>query len=323
MTMSEISRLLVTGGAGFIGSNFLHYFQREHFETELVCLDSLTYAGRKENFEGLSEDRFRFVQGDITKASDVRKAVAGCDAVVNFAAESHVDRSIEDASAFVRTNFEGVKVMLDCAREEGVEKFIQIGTDEVYGSVEQGSSAETDLLNPRNPYSAAKAAGDLLAISYHNTHSMNVCITRSSNNYGPRQFPEKLIPLFVTNLLRGKNVSVYGDGKNIRDWLHVEDNCKGIDAVLEKGKAGEIYNIGGGNELENIDLTHKILKELGKGKEMIDHVEDRLGHDLRYSLDCSKIEKLGWRPEKNFEEGLKETIQWYIDNEDWWKELVG
>jgi len=318
-----MEKLLVTGGAGFIGSNFLHYFQREHSEVSIVCLDSLTYAGRKENFEGLNEEKFEFVKGDITKLEDVKKAIDGCDAVVNFAAESHVDRSIEDASAFVRSNFEGVKVMLDCAREAGAEKFIQIGTDEVYGSVEEGSSVETDLLKPRNPYSAAKAAGDLLALSYFNTYGMNVMVTRSSNNYGPRQFPEKVIPLFVTNLMQEKKVPLYGEGKNIRDWLFVEDNCRGIDAVLEKGKAGEVYNIGGGTELQNIELTMKLLDAFGKGEEMIERVEDRAGHDLRYSLDCSKIEKeLGWKAEKDFEEGLNETIEWYKENKSWWEPLV-
>lgn len=317
-------RVLVTGGAGFIGSNFVRYMLQKYPEYEIVNLDKLTYAGRTKNLADIEDnEKYTFIKGDICNSEDVEKATDGCELVVNFAAESHVDRSIEDASAFVRTNFEGVRVMLESAMKQNVKKFIQIGTDEVYGSIEESSSTENDLVKPRNPYSAAKAAADLLALSYFNTYEMPVIVTRSSNNYGPYQFPEKLIPKFVTNLLHGKKVPIYGDGLNVRDWLYVMDNCEAIDVCLHNGKNGEIYNIGGGNEVSNLDITERILNELGKGKEMIEYVEDRKGHDRRYSLDSGKIEKeLGWKPKKNFEEGIKETVKWYVENEKWWKPLV-
>ncbi len=317
-------RVLVTGGAGFIGSNFVRYMLQKYPKYEIVNLDKLTYAGRTENLEDIeNNEKYTFIKADICNSQDVEKAMEGCNLVVNFAAESHVDRSIEDSSAFVRTNFEGVRVMLETAMKHNVKKFIQIGTDEVYGSVKEGSSTENDLIKPRNPYSAAKAAADLLALSYFNTYEMPVVVTRSSNNYGPYQFPEKLIPRFVTNLLRKEKVPIYGDGLNVRDWLYVLDNCEAIDACLHKGKDGEVYNIGGGNEVSNLEITERILNELGKGKEMIEHVEDRKGHDRRYSLNSDKIEKeLGWKPKKNFEEGIKETVKWYVENEKWWKPLV-
>ncbi|MFH1240357.1 MAG: dTDP-glucose 4,6-dehydratase [Candidatus Diapherotrites archaeon] len=317
-------RVLVTGGAGFIGSNFVRYMLQKYPKYEIVNLDKLTYAGRTENLSDVEDDeKYTFIKGDICNSVDVEKAMKGCDLVVNFAAESHVDRSIEDASAFVRTNFEGVRVMLESAMKQNVKKFIQIGTDEVYGSVEKGSSTENDLIKPKNPYSAAKAAADLLALSYFNTYELPVVVTRSSNNYGPYQFPEKLIPRFVTNLIQGKKVPIYGDGLNVRDWLYVLDNCEAIDVCLHKGKNGEIYNIGGGNEVSNLEITKRILSELGKGKEMIEHVKDRKGHDRRYSLDSGKIKKkLGWTPKKNFEKGIKETVKWYAENETWWTLLV-
>jgi dTDP-glucose 4,6-dehydratase len=319
-----MDKVLVTGGCGFIGSNFIRFFMQKHPEAKVVNLDKLTYAGRRENLEDVeSSPNYEFVRGDICSPKDVEKAMQGCSAVINFAAESHVDRSIADSSSFAQTNCIGVGVLCEQARKQPVERFVQISTDEVYGQILDGSFRETDVLMPRNPYSAAKAGGELLAMSYHRTYGLPVVVTRSSNNYGPYQFPEKVVPLFITNLLRGKKVPLYGEGKNVRDWLFVLDNCQAIDLVLEKGKAGEIYNIGGSQELRNIELTKKILDEMGKGEEMIERVKDRLGHDLRYSLDCSKIEsELGWKPGKNFDEGLRETVRWYEENEKWWKPLV-
>jgi dTDP-glucose 4,6-dehydratase len=317
-------RILVTGGCGFIGSNYIRRHLDKNKGDEIVNLDKLTYAGRKESLQGLEGlDSYEFVQGDICDAGAVAKAMAGCDAVINFAAESHVDRALRDSRDFAETNFFGVRVLCEQAKKQGVEKFVQISTDEVYGQISEGSFGETDALRPRNPYSAAKAAGELLAMSYHETFGLPVVVTRSSNNFGPYQFPEKVIPLFVTNLLRGKKVPLYGNGENVRDWLFVLDNCEAIGLVLEKGKAGEIYNVGGGNEIRNIDLTKMILAELGKGEEMIEMVEDRQGHDFRYSLDCSKIKaELGWEPRHEFREALHETVEWYKSNEEWWKPLV-
>jgi len=317
-------KILVTGGSGFIGSNYIRMHLKQRSNDEIVNLDKLTYAGRKENLEDIEGNtNYTFVQGDICNAKDVEKAMQGCEAVINFAAESHVDRSLEDSRHFAETNFFGVRVLCEEAKKLGVKKFLQISTDEVYGQIKEGSFTEQTILRPRNPYSAAKAAGELLAISYFETFQLPVVVTRSSNNYGPYQFPEKVMPLFITNLLQGKKVPLYGEGLQIRDWLYVLDNCKGIMKVFDEGKVGEVYNIGGGNEIRNIDLTKMILEEMGKGDEMIENVPDRQGHDFRYSLDCSKIEKeLGWKPEKKFEEGLHETAEWYKGNEKWWKELV-
>ncbi|MBU0662019.1 MAG: dTDP-glucose 4,6-dehydratase [Candidatus Diapherotrites archaeon] len=316
-------KVLVTGGAGFIGSNFVHYFLREHPQSELVNLDKLTYAGNKANLAGLEGNKnYSFVQADICDAAAVGKAMEGCDAIVNFAAESHVDRSIKDASTFLRTNVEGVRVLLEAAGSAGVKRFMQISTDEVYGSIAEGSFKETDALSPRNPYSASKAAADLLVNSYAETYGLGTVITRSSNNFGPYQFPEKVIPLFVTNLLRGKKVPLYGDGMNVREWIYVEDNCRGIETVFAKGKKGETYNVGSGDEKTNIDLTKAILAELGKGDDMIERVQDRLGHDRRYSLDCTKLRALGWEPTGNFGENLKRTVSWYKGNEKWWEPLL-
>jgi len=319
-----MDKILVTGGAGFIGSNFIHYFTEKYPATKIVNLDKLTYAGRKESLKDIEgKDNYKFIKGDICSEKQVKKAMKGCNAVVNFAAESHVDRAINDPDAFIKTNFYGVKVLCEQEKKQKIEKFIQISTDECYGQIAKGSFKETDALHPRNPYSAAKAAGELLAMAYFSTYGLPVVVTRSSNNYGPFQFPEKVIPLFITNLLRGKKVPLYGEGKNVRDWLYVLDNCEAIDLCLQRGKPGEIYNIGGGNELQNIELTKLILAELGKGEEMVEKVEDRPGHDLRYSLDTSKIEKeLGWKPIMDFKKGLRTTVQWYKDNEKWWKPLV-
>ncbi|MFH1257057.1 MAG: dTDP-glucose 4,6-dehydratase [Candidatus Diapherotrites archaeon] len=315
--------VLVTGGAGFIGSNFVRFLLKKYSKVKVVNLDKLTYAGNLDNLKGLEENKnYKFIKGDICDAKTVEKAMKGCDVVVNFAAESHVDRSIEDPASFLRTDVFGTYVLLEEARKQKVERFVQISTDEVYGSVEQGSSKETDALMPRNPYSASKAAADRLAYSFYATYELPVVITRSSNNYGPYQYPEKIIPLFITNLLRGKKVPLYGDGKNSRDWLYVEDNCEAIDLVLSKGKNGEAYNIGAGNEVENVKLTEMILEALGKGKESIEFVKDRLGHDRRYSLDCGKIEGLGWKPKAEFKKKLVETVEWYKQNKWWWNSPV-
>ncbi|MDD5163408.1 MAG: dTDP-glucose 4,6-dehydratase [Candidatus ainarchaeum sp.] len=319
-----MEKILVTGGCGFIGSNFIHNFMKNNPNAKIKNLDKLTYAGRLENLADLEKNKdYEFIKGDICDAGTVEKAMQGCEAVVNFAAETHVDRSIQDSDAFVKTNFFGVNVLCEEARKQGIKKFCQISTDEVYGQIKSGSFTEESKLNPRNPYSAAKAGGELLAMSYFTTYGLPVVVTRSSNNYGPFQFPEKVMPLFITNLVCGKKVPLYGEGKQIRDWLYVGDNCEAIELCLKKGKAGEIYNIGGEHELPNIELTKKILKEMSCGEEMIQKVPDRLGHDFRYSLDCSKIKKgLGWKQKTKFEQGLKETAKWYRENKAWWKPLV-
>lgn len=321
-------KLLVTGGAGFIGSNFIKLLlgKTEH---EIINLDKITYAGKGKNIEymGLdSHERYKFIKGDICDSQLVENIFKNFkpDSVVNFAAESHVDNSLKDDAPFMRTNHIGTGTLLCVFEKFGGEKFVQISTDEVYGSLEEKSpsSVETDNLNPRNPYSQSKANADKLVLDYFKNKGLPVCITRSSNNYGQYQFPEKVIPLFVTNLIEGKNVPLYGEGKNIRDWLHVSDNCKGILAVLENGEAGEIYNIGGGNEISNIGLTSRIFRRMKPEKGMIEKVKDRENHDFRYSLNCSKIEKeLGWKPEINFNSGLNNTIEWYQKNENWWKRL--
>jgi len=316
--------LLVTGGCGFIGSHFVKQHLAAYPSDSIVNLDKLTYAGRLENLrEAEKNPNYSFVKGDICDSKAVEKAIKDCDAVVHFAAESHVDRSIADSAAFLETNVMGTYHVLEAARKADVKKFVMISTDEIYGQILNGSFRETDLLNPRNPYSASKAGADRLAYSFFETYGLPVVITRSSNNYGSHQFPEKVIPLFVTNLLRGKKVPVYGTGKNVRDWLHVSDNCEAIELALQKGQNGEVYNIGGEAEKTNMELTQMILKELGHGTEMIQFVEDRKGHDFRYSLDSGKIQKeLGWKPKISLEKGLKETIQWYQTNEWWWKPLV-
>jgi dTDP-glucose 4,6-dehydratase len=315
-------KMLVTGGAGFIGSNFVRYTLQEHPDEELVVLDKLTYAGNLDNLQAVWEDaRFSFIKGDICDPEAVEKAIQGCDAVINFAAETHVDRSIGEAGAFVRTDVLGTHVLLEAARVHDVQRYVQISTDEVYGSIAKGTSRETDPLHPSSPYSASKAGADLLVLSYSVTHRLPVNITRSSNNFGPHQYPEKLIPLFVTNALENKPLPLYGDGLNVRDWLYVEDNCRAIDVVLRRGKEGEIYNIGGDNERTNREITDLILKELGKPKSLIKMVKDRLGHDRRYSISSEKVKALGWAVRSNFEENLARTVQWYVKNADWWKKI--
>jgi len=313
-------KLLITGGCGFIGSNFIRYILRKYRSYKIVNLDKLTYCGCKENLKDVEKDRrYRFVKGDICDERMVNKLMRDCDAILNFAAESHVDRSIDDASDFIRTNVRGTQVLLEAVRKNKVKRFIQVSTDEVYGSIKRGSFSEKDLLHPNSPYAASKAGGDHLALAYYTTFRLPVIITRSSNNFGPYQFPEKVIPLFITNLLEGKKIPLYGDGLNVRDWLYVLDNCRAIDQVLHKGKIGEIYNIGGGYEIPNIKLTRVMLKLLDKSDRMIKYVPDRPGHDRRYSLDSTKIRRLGWRPGMDFNAAIKETIEWYKDNKAWWK----
>ena len=319
-------KVLVTGAAGFIGSNFTRMFVRGQFQdlSSMVILDKLTYAGVLTNLkESEGKTNVRFVQGDICDESLVSDLISDVDGVINFAAESHVDRSISGAADFVQTNIVGVQVLLDAIKTSGRKiRFLQVSTDEVYGSISQGSWTEEWPLQPNSPYSASKASGELLARSYHRTHGMDVLITRCSNNYGTHHFPEKLIPLFITNLIEGKKVPVYGNGKNVRDWLHVDDHCRGIYSVLTNGDSGEVYNIGGGRELTNNEITNLILEAMGADESSIEYVEDRKGHDLRYSVDWTKIHReLGYEPQVKFENGLRETIQWYRDNEVWWKPL--
>jgi dTDP-glucose 4,6-dehydratase len=302
-------KILITGGAGFIGSNFVHCLA-ENRDYELVVLDKLTYAGNMDNIQEV-RDKIEFIHGDIADHDVVSRIMRECDMVVNFAAETHVDRSIEDPGIFVKTDVIGTYNLLEHVRKYDVGRYLQISTDEVYGSIESGSFTENSNLDPSSPYSASKAGGDLLVGAYWKTYGTPVIITRSSNNFGPRQYPEKLIPLFILNALHDKPLPVYGDGKNVRDWIYVMDNCKGIEVALLKGKLGEVYNIGGGNERNNLDITRLILKLLNKPENLITFVTDRLGHDRRYSLDSSKIMKLGWKPEITFEEAMQETIDWY------------
>jgi dTDP-glucose 4,6-dehydratase len=318
-----MERILVTGGAGFIGSNFIQYALRERPDWTLVNLDKLTYAGNLANLaEVMHHPRHEFVQGDICDPVLTDSLCARVDAVINFAAESHVDNSIEAPLLFEETNVKGTMMLMNAARKHKVPRFLQVSTDEVYGSVLTGSSKESDRLEPRSPYSASKAGAELQARAYHETFGLPILITRSNNNYGPYQYPEKVIPLFVTNLLEGLGVPLYGKGENIRDWLHVEDNCRALALVIEKGRVGEAYNIGGGNDWRNIDLTRKILALMGKDESYIIQWPDRPGHDLRYSIDGSKLTtELGWKPGYSFEDGLQQTIDWYRQNEAWWKPL--
>jgi dTDP-glucose 4,6-dehydratase len=314
-------RLFVTGAAGFIGSNYVRHVLAGT-DDHVTVFDALTYAGNLDNLDGLDDDpRFAFVKGNITERDAVAAAMDGHDAVVHFAAESHVDRSIASPDEFVKTNCDGTNVMCDVARQVGVDRFLHISTDEVYGSIEEGSFVETDRLEPRSPYSASKAGSDLIALSYHSTYGLPVIVTRSSNNFGPYQFPEKVIPLFVTNLLEGRKVPLYGDGMNVRDWCYVEDNCAAVDLVLRQGAIGEVYNIGAGNEVPNRFLTDTILEILGHDESMIEYVEDRLGHDRRYSIDCAKVRALGWAPTRDFREALEATVAWYRDHASWWEPL--
>ena len=317
-------RILVTGGAGFIGSNFVRRIIDGTFSgfSAVTVLDKLTYAGTLTNLAKMPADSFKFIKGDICDAELVGRLVQEHDIVVNFAAESHVDRSINGARDFVVTNVLGTQTLLDAVKDSNVRTFLQVSTDEVYGSIEKGSWPETDPLLPNSPYAASKAAADLICRSYFKTHGLDIRITRCSNNYGRNQFPEKVIPLFVTNLIDNEKVPVYGSGLNVRDWLHVDDHCFGIYLAITKGKAGEIYNIGGGTELTNLGLTEKILELMGKDKSSINYVQDRKGHDLRYSVDISKISNdLGYNPQVKWEEGLRGVIDWYVSNEAWWRPL--
>jgi dTDP-glucose 4,6-dehydratase len=315
-------RLLVAGGAGFIGSNFIRHVLRTHPDDTIVNFDKLTYAGNLQNVADVAGDpRYRFLHGDICDAKAVRDALPGVDAVINFAAQSHVDRSLAEPDEFVRTDVFGVFTLLEAVRELRIPRFLHISTDEVYGSVAQGSAREADAVRPSNPYSASKAGGDLLALAYRHTHQVPVLITRSSNNFGPYQYPEKVIPLFITNALEDEPLPLYGDGRNVRDWLYVLDNCEAIDLVLRRGADGEVYNIGGGHEVENVVLTRQILTLVGKPQSLIKPVKDRPGHDRRYSVDSAKIQALGWRPRHRFDEALAETVRWYREHEAWWRPL--
>jgi dTDP-glucose 4,6-dehydratase len=318
-------KILVTGGAGFIGSNFVLYLMKQHPDYEVINLDALTYAGNLENLESVqNHSKYTFVKADITDREKVESLFGqGVDAVVHFAAESHVDRSIMDPDVFVKTNVLGTQVLLDAAKKFNISKFVHVSTDEVYGTLgETGFFTETTPLAPNSPYSASKAGSDLLVRAYHETFGMNVNITRCSNNYGPFQFPEKLIPLMISHALQDKALPVYGDGLNVRDWLYVEDHCQAIDLVLHQGKSGEVYNIGGNNERTNLQIVRTILAELGKPESLITFVRDRPGHDRRYAIDASKIRaELGWQPQYPFETGIKKTIQWYLDHQDWWKRI--
>ena len=320
MTPVEV---LVTGGAGFIGSNFVRYALATHADWRITTLDKLTYAGRRENLHDvIDHPRHRFVHGDIADAVVAAPLVHTAHIVVHFAAETHVDRSILSAGDFITTDVFGTFVLLEAARQAPVlRRFVQVSTDEVYGSVPEGSSVETDELRPRNPYSASKAGADRLAYSYWATYGVPVIITRASNNYGPYQFPEKVIPLFVTNLLDGIEVPLYGDGLNERDWLHVDDHCRAIDLLLDRGAEGEVYNIGGGNHVRNVDLTHRILELTGRPTSLIRHVNDRPGHDRRYALDTTKLRRLGWTPRVPFEQGLAAAVDWYRGNDWWWRPI--
>ncbi|HMA47345.1 MAG TPA: dTDP-glucose 4,6-dehydratase [Frankiaceae bacterium] len=319
-------RLLVTGGAGFIGSHYVRTLLSGGYpgyaDAEVTVLDKLTYAGNLDNLAPVADHpRYRFAQADVCDSAALDELLPGHDAVVNFAAETHVDRSISGAADFVVTNVLGVQTLFDACLRHGVGRVVHVSTDEVYGTIPAGSWTEEHLLEPSSPYSAAKAGGDLLARAYAVTYGLDVCVTRCTNNYGPYQFPEKVVPLFVTNLLEGRKVPLYGDGLNVRDWLHVDDHCRGVQLVLERGERAQVYNIGGGREMTNRELTSRLLAACGADWSRVEHVEDRLGHDRRYSLDDTKLRRLGYRPRTSFEEGLAATVRWYRDNEQWWRPL--
>ncbi|MBI3194451.1 MAG: dTDP-glucose 4,6-dehydratase [Ignavibacteriae bacterium] len=319
--------ILVTGGCGFIGSNFVRYMLERHPDYSIINFDALTYAGNLENLAGIENNpQYHFFKGDICKKEDVLSAVKkfGIDTIVNFAAESHVDRSILGPAVFVQTNVAGTGILLDVARETGIKKFLQVSTDEVYGSLgAEGKFSETTPLHPNSPYAASKTSADLLALAYEHTFGLPVVVTRCSNNYGPYQFPEKLLPLMIANALENKPLPVYGKGLNVRDWLYVNDHCAAIDVALHQGKIGEVYNIGGNNEWKNIDIVKLLLKELGKPESLITYVKDRPGHDLRYAIDATKIQtELGWSPSITFEQGIRMTIDWYLKNESWWRRVM-
>jgi len=319
-------KLLVTGGAGFIGSNFIHYILSEHLNWEITNLDKLTYAGNLENLKDIENNpRYRFIKGDITDRKSISSLLqGGIDAIVNFAAESHVDRSILDASPFIETNIKGTQVLLEGARQYKVGRFVQVSTDEVYGSIEEDKFTERSPLSPNSPYAASKVAADLLCHAYWKTYQLPVVITRCSNNLGPLQFPEKLIPLAITNALENKPIPIYGDGLNVRDWIYVRDHCRALDVVMQKGKLGEVYNIAANQEKTNLELIHALLDILGKPQSLMTFVPDRLGHDRRYALDATKItQELGWEPNHSFEEALTITVNWYLDHELWWRNIKG
>ncbi|MBU4347240.1 dTDP-glucose 4,6-dehydratase [Patescibacteria group bacterium] len=318
-------KILVTGGAGFIGSNFIHYWLKKYPDDKIINLDVLTYAGNLENLKDIEDNKnYQFIRGDICDATLVNELVKAVDLIVHFAAESHVDRSILNSSDFIRTNVEGTRVLLDAAKNAGGIRFHHISTDEVFGSLKPDDAKfnENTPYDPRSPYSASKASSDHLVRAYYHTHKLPITISNCTNNYGPYQFPEKIIPLFITNLLDEKKVPVYGEGRNIRDWIYVDDHNAGVDAVIHKGKIGETYCLGGGNELTNLEITKKILKLMNKGEEMIEYVVDRPGHDFRYAMDISKAkDELGWRPEMDFNRGLTKTVEWYKNNQEWWRRL--
>jgi dTDP-glucose 4,6-dehydratase len=313
-------KFLITGGAGFIGSNFVRFMVKKYPEDEIVVLDKLTYAGRMENLEKVRE-KITFIHGDICKPGDVRKAGL-CDVIFNFAAETHVDRSITDPDIFIKTDVLGTCTLLDYAQKHDVYRFVQVSTDEVYGSIQQGSFHEYDVLDPSSPYSASKAAAEHLVRSFFKTYGLPVLITRSSNNFGPYQYPEKLIPVLILKAISSQSLPIYGAGLNVRDWLYVEDNCTGIDTVFSQGTPGEIYNIGGGNEKTNLEIAKLILKKLHKNEDLISFIQDRAGHDFRYSVATDKIKNLGWHASYSFEEALEKTIAWYLSNSWWWKPLI-
>lgn len=315
-------QILVTGGLGFIGSNFIRHILSKYKDYIVTNLDKMSYCGNPENLKDIEKNKnYSFVKGDICDAKIVDKIVEGKDVVLNFAAETHVDRSIDDPKSFIRTDIDGTHTLLEAAKKHNIKRFIQISTDECYGSIEKGSFTEDSLLQPNSPYAASKAGGDLIARAYNKTFGVPVIITRSSNNFGPYQYPEKILPLFITNLLEGEKVPLYGDGLNVRDWLYVIDNCEAIDFIMHNGKIGDIYNIGADNQKTNLEITKLLLRELGKDESSIEYVKDRPGHDRRYSINCSKIKKLGWKPRFKFETALKETVKWYKDNKNWWKNI--
>ncbi len=316
-------KILVTGGAGFIGSNFIRHILANDSDSEIINLDKLTYSGNLDNLKDIEKNpRYSFVQGDICDKDIVEKIMAKVDTVVNFSAETHVDRSIVSASPFVTTNVLGTTILLEAARKSDIKKFIHISTDEVYGSISEGAFTEEDELNPSSPYAASKAAADMVALSFFKTHGLPVIITRTTNNFGPYHYLEKLIPKMIVNAIMDKELPVYGEGKNIRDWIYVEDNCRAIYLILEKGKSGEIYNIAGESKMPNVEIVRKILNKLGKNESLIKFVKDRPGHDFRYSLNCDKLKKLGWKTSASFDENLGKTISWYQSNEWWWKKLL-
>lgn len=316
-----MAKWVVTGSAGFIGSNYVRYKLAQDPSLHIVVYDKLTYAGNLDNLKGLDPDRYTFVQADVADPDAMREAMEGCEAVVHFAADSHVDRSIMESSDFIATNVRGVHNIVEAARELKTERVLLVSTDEVYGSIKSGSFTEEDRLGPRNPYSASKASGDLIGLAHFETYRTPVIITRGSNTYGPYQYPEKVLPLFVTNAIDDEPLPLYGDGSNVREWMYVDDHCTGIDTALLKGEPGQIYNVSSGIERKNVELTHRILELTGKGNDLIRPVEDRLGHDWRYSIDSSKLRRLGWSPQVGFEEGTERAVRWYQENEWWWRKI--